>query len=115
VLHAPPISFSIPYSLTLTFILTLWFYNIPSLGSIPSSPCGIWSRQSVTGAEFTPSTFVSPVNVLPLLVHIHSLYHRCRRFLEVGNTPKKITRLVCCKPPPIIQAHINSHFSCELC
>jgi predicted metalloprotease len=36
------------------------------------SPCVICSRQSDTGTGFSPSPSFSPVNIIPLLLHIHS-------------------------------------------
>jgi hypothetical protein len=35
------------------------------------SPCGICVRQSDTGINFSPSHSVSPVSIIPPLLHIH--------------------------------------------
>jgi hypothetical protein len=37
-----------------------------------SSSCGIYIRQSDIGTGFSPSSLVSPANIIPPLLHIHS-------------------------------------------
>jgi hypothetical protein len=47
-------------------------------------PCGIYGRQSNIGTGFSPSSSVSPVSIIPTMLHTHSyIYHqRCIMFFS---------------------------------
>jgi hypothetical protein len=64
-------------------------------------PCEIFGRRSGTGTGFSPSTPVSPVSIIPPMLHTHSfIYHRrCKYFSP--STPISPVSII----PPTLHTH----------
>jgi hypothetical protein len=54
--------------------VSCWLLTTEDQVHSQGSPCGIYDGQSGTGTSFSRSPSVFPVNITPLLLHIHLYY-----------------------------------------
>ena len=91
-IHLPPTLYSV-FLPALQFLLSISFHQ-----------CSILIHSSTTHAVecFSPSTSVSPVNIIPSMHHTHSfIYHpRCRMFFSPSTSVSPVNII-----PPMLHTH----------